>query len=110
MDEATRQAIEHANAKLAANNEMAVALHDRAAAVASSVEQIRDAALALLTKRRQRKRKPSFAGVVKQAARSGVVSRVEVDPETGKIIAVLGKPDMTTTVDIARKIDVSEWN
>jgi hypothetical protein len=47
--------------------------------------------------KRSRKRKPSFATIVKQAVKSGAVSRVEVDPESGKIVAVLGKPETEPT-------------
>jgi hypothetical protein len=53
----------------------------------------------------RRKRKLSFASFAKQAAKSGVVSRVEVDPESGKMVAVLGKPEIAPDVT-----EPNEWD
>jgi hypothetical protein len=77
MNDATHGAIEQAEAKLEANREAMVSLHDRAGAVARAVEEMRNAALALMTKR-QRKRQPMSANLVK-AAKAGIEVTVAPD-------------------------------
>jgi hypothetical protein len=44
---------------------------------------------------RRRKRRPTLATIARQAARAGLeVSKYEVDPDTGKITIVPGKPEI----------------
>jgi hypothetical protein len=58
---------------------------------------------------RTRKRKPSLAGVARQAAKAGVeVSRYDVRPD-GTISVVPGKPTETTT-DNNNDKDDNEWD
>ncbi len=46
----------------------------------------------------KRERKTTFASVAKQAAKLGIeVARFEVDPNSGKIVIVPGKPEANTT-------------
>jgi hypothetical protein len=48
-------------------------------------------------KRKRGRRAPNLVSVAKQAARVGLtVARYEVEPETGKISVVTGKPDIDT--------------
>lgn len=57
----------------------------------------------------RRKRKPTLVSVMKQAARARIeVARFEVDPDTGKISVVPGKPSIIP--DGNNAIDASEWN
>jgi hypothetical protein len=55
---------------------------------------------------RKRKRRPTFASVARQAAKAGIeVARYEVDPDTGKIIIVPGKPEIASD-----KSEPNEWD
>jgi hypothetical protein len=59
--------------------------------------------------KRTRKRKPTVSGVVKQVTKAGVeVARIEVDPSSGKISVVAGKPGEATTPDDNN--NSNEWN
>ena len=59
---------------------------------------------------RPRKRKPTLAGVARQAAKAGIpVARYDFRPD-GTISLVTGKPDGDTNVDDTTPKDRSEWN
>ena len=59
---------------------------------------------------RLRKRKPTLAGVARQAAKAGIpVARYDFRPD-GTISLVTGKPDGDTNVDDTTPKDRSEWN
>jgi hypothetical protein len=62
--------------------------------------------------KRTRKRKPTVISVVRQATKAGLsVARVEVDPTSGKISVVAGKPvDVVDNNDTTSPVDRSEWN
>jgi nucleotide-binding universal stress UspA family protein len=62
-------------------------------------------------KPRRRVRKPTLASVAKQAAKAGIeVARYEVDPTSGKIVVVTGKPIREIASDDITGIDPNEWN
>jgi hypothetical protein len=62
-----------------------------------------------LPSRRKRVRKPTLAGVAKQATRAGLeISKYEVSPD-GKIGIVLGKPADATSLSQPH-VDASEWD
>jgi hypothetical protein len=57
------------------------------------------------TPKRQRKRKPAFVSVVRQAAKAGLeVARYDVDPD-GKISVVVGKPEVASN-----QMSGNEWD
>jgi hypothetical protein len=63
--------------------------------------------------RRTRSRKPTVTSVVRQAAKAGLaVARVEVDPTSGKIAVVTGKPTVGSDINTnnTTPLDRSEWN
>jgi hypothetical protein len=52
----------------------------------------------------KRRRRPTLASVARQAKKAGIeVARYEVDPDTGKISVVPGKPEIAITEDIEIK-------
>lgn len=60
--------------------------------------------------KRKRIHKPTLASVAKQAIKAGLeVARYDIDPATGKISIIPGKPEPATTITIPQ-IDASEWN
>lgn len=61
---------------------------------------------------RKRRRRPTLSSVVRQTTKAGLaVARVEVDPASGRISVVIGKPvDVIVRDDPASSIDRSEWN
>jgi hypothetical protein len=60
----------------------------------------------------KRKRRPTLVSVARQAAKAGIpVAGYEVDPNTGKISVIVGKPvDVVNTNDTTSPVDRSEWN
>ena len=60
--------------------------------------------------KRKRIHKPTLASVAKQALKAGLeVARYDIDPATGKISIIPGKPEPATTMTVPQ-IDASEWN
>ena len=60
--------------------------------------------------KQKRIRKPSLASVARQASKAGLeVARYDVDPDSGKISVVIGKPVETNDID-TKIIGASEWN
>jgi hypothetical protein len=59
------------------------------------------------TPKRVRNRKPTLASVAKQAAKAGIeVARYEIDAH-GKIVVIVGAPDMTSSTNT--DIYADEW-
>lgn len=61
-------------------------------------------------KRRRAARKQTLSSVAKEAAKAGIeVKQYDIDPATGKISVILGKPEPATTITVPQ-IDANEWN